>query len=157
MKGFFKRIAKFSWQVSLVLAAVILVTVLWFTDLQYKTTSIAREFYGIVEDSKQTDFDLRDFNPVDWDELVYREPYTDICDYGIKGYDKGGANCEGETKGSESFILFLNNNELVGTVPVNRRKINFGKTLSKTRITQDKAIFEFRQEGDFPLVEVSSE
>jgi hypothetical protein len=124
----------------------------WHRYGKFYVNSETRSFYKLVNDSKQEYLDLRKFNALDWDELVYWSPYQNICNYGIDGFKAGSANCKFSEDDGECYLLFLKNNKLVRKIPILRSKIDFDDELN--RVPKNRAIFMYTSKGSFPKLKL---
>lgn len=118
-------------------------TLFWFRFGQFQTSELSRSFYIELRNSKTSTFDLRKIDAVDWDEIVFWSPYTNICDFGIEGLEKGSPDCKSSGDDGECYLLFLKQNKLAGTVPVDRSKIDLTTAELKERVAKEKAVFRF--------------
>ncbi len=145
MKNLFKR--------TFILALMVFIgATLWYQFEKYHNSSVSREFYSLIKDSNQEVLDLRNIQSIDWDELVIWTPYANICDYGIRGYEKAGLNCVSSTDDGECYLLFLKSNKLLGKVAVNRKMIDLASSDIKGRVPRLKARFTYKSKGDWPKV-----
>jgi hypothetical protein len=145
-----KRYFRFLGMVSIGL----LVLWIWIRHGQFYSPVLSREFYSLVDKSHREKLDLRQLKSVEWDELVFWGPYEDICDFGIDGFQRGRFSCKSSSDDGECYLLFLKSNRLVGTVGINRRRIDLTAAHLKNRVPREKAIFLFKGESDLPAVEL---
>ncbi len=92
-----------------------------------------------------------------WNEMVFWSPYADICDYGINGYEKGGAKCQSSVDDGECYLLLLYQNNLVAKIKTNRQLVDFTKANWEKRVSKEKAVFRFLSKEDWPGVVLAAE
>lgn len=129
--------------------------VCFFLPLRQDLTT--SKFNFLLKESHRTFLDLRKLDTVQWDELVFWSPYTDICDYGINGYEKKANSCQVSTDDTECYLLLLNQNTLAAKIQINRLEVDFTKANLKNRISREKAIFRFTSQEDSPGVVLKTE
>ena len=108
------------------------------------------EFYSLLNRSNGI-LDLRKIKSVDWEEFVIWTPYASICDYGIKGYEKTGDNCEPSESDVDCYLLLLNNNKLAAKIAIDREKIDLADTDIKGRVPRDRAIITYDTHQGAPM------
>lgn len=142
-------------------ATLIVLSALSFTGFHYwsnwaklKQFGQAKEFYHLVDSANQETLDLRAFRMGEWEEMLFWAPYQNICDYGITGYEAGNFNCSSSNDDGECYLLFIQANKLVFSIPVDRRKLDLTKSKLPNRLTRNEAVFSFQTKGDWPEVSV---
>ena len=109
------------------------------------------QFYTLVKISSDRSFDLRKYDIVDWDEVVFISPYTSFCEYGIEDYPDDKKNCRRSKDDGQSWLVFLKQNHIVSIVSVDRRIVDFTKiNINPFRIKHHRAIFQIEKEEVFP-------
>jgi hypothetical protein len=132
---------------ALLLMLAVLSVILWFKGAILRVPDLSSEFHAVL-DSPQRPIDLGRISGVEWDELVFWSPYSDICDYGITSFEKGGLRCRSSVDDSESYLLFLRKNELAGIVPLERKRFDLGEAHLQGRIPRARARFELKMKDN---------
>ncbi len=109
-----------------------------------------KELQALIDASAQSTLDLRALRPGEWDELAFWAPYQNICDLGIRGYEKGGMSCRSSFDDGECYLVFLRANEVAFILPVNRKLTDFSSMAFPPRLPREKAVFRFTTQGDWP-------
>lgn len=136
-----------------VFTAVIAISIILIYFFKFDSVNqSAQQYNSLLKESNRTSLDLRKIDTVKWDELVFWPPYSNICDFGISGYEKDGANCELSTDDGECYLLLLYSNKLAAKIPVNRQLADFTKTNFKDRVSKSRAVFKFASKGDWPAM-----
>lgn len=134
-----------------ILSGSFLVWMVWY---QFNASHTVREFHDLLSDSKQQTFNLGQLSSVDWDEMTIWGQGKNNCELGIDGLQMGNSDCRSITNEREIYVVLLKTNKVVAMVPVNRRMIDLLKSDLPARVAKKDAIFSFKTQGDFPLVEL---
>lgn len=147
-----KKLLKIIILPCLIFIFILIGYVLWLRIFQFHSSPLSREFYSIVAESKQSVLDLREIKSVQWNEITFFPPYGNICDLGINGYNKDLKNCQTSTDDGECYLIFLNNNELVEKIAIDRKKLDLATSEIPWRVPKEKAIFAFVKRGYWPRI-----
>lgn len=130
----------------------ILSTIAFHKRIYFNYLSKQKLFETTLAESNKTILDLTNFGKFKWDEITFWGPYQNICNLGISGYESGFFTCASSYDDSECYLLFLKNNELVGQVKIDRKKIDFATSNINWRIQRKNAKFRFLSKEDWPKV-----
>ena len=92
---------------------------------------------------------------MDWDSLVFIEPYEGICTYGIENYTRGSWNCFYSNDDGECWIALLKDNKLQALIPINLRKINIASIEFPRRLKRENAKFIIIDKTEWPKAELA--
>ena len=122
------------------------------TRSEYSDVTAIRFYETLAQQGSSIDLSV--INTVEWDALTFLSPYSDVCQYGINGYEPGGSNCFESHDDNESWLLFLKDNKLVAKVPIDRRKIDLTTAQFPLRLLRENAKFEMESKNGFTQVKL---
>lgn len=120
-----------------------------------RATNLTVEFESVVVRSNKEELDLRSFQEGLWDELIILGPYSNICSYGVEGFEASGPSCNLRLNEMYEYIIFLRKNKIVGRANVERRLVDLSTIdLGTKRVKQVDAVFEYKKSGDWSEVKL---
>ncbi|MDZ4660577.1 MAG: hypothetical protein SGJ18_03040 [Pseudomonadota bacterium] len=120
-----------------------------------KAINLTSGVESLIERSNQGELDLRGFKTELWDELVVLGAYSNICAYGLDGFEKGSSNCMPRLNEVYEYILFLRQNRVVGKADIKRRLVDLSTAdLGLKRVKQIEAIFQYTTKGEWAAVKL---